>query len=423
VDGRSRQWRSVAELETMGTDDSLLALAERNLITQPSHAADILYTSGTTGNPKGVLLTHEMLVRTAFASAFGRGLTPGHRVVFSLPMYHVFGYIECLLALSFAGGAVVPRLAFDAADILSTVSLHQVHEIACVPTMTFALLDEARQNAYDFSTIKVMYSSGGPQPASIFDEMREVFGPDEMVHGYGQTETTAAMTASAPEASEDELRHTNGRPRHAGIAGDAALGGALAIYKVTDIETGEDLPPGIRGQLVATGPAITPGYFNKPEETAAAFDANGWFKTGDVGVIDHEGRVVLLGRVKDTYRCGGEMVMPKEIENLLAEHPGVHEAHVVGIPHPRMGEVGCAVVVRSASTVEDTYPNEAELIKLCMGRLARFKVPAHVIFMEAAELPVTVTGRVQKFRLADQVVAHLAGFIDNTGTINNSVDK
>jgi fatty-acyl-CoA synthase len=400
AEGRSRRWRSVADIEALGTDDSAAKLDACDRTADPSQPADILYTSGTTGSPKGVLLTHDMLVRTAFASANGRGLRPGHRVVFSLPMYHVFGYIECLLALSFAGGAVVPRLAFDPVDILSAVPRHRANEIACVPTMTFALLDEARRNQYDFSTINVMYSSGGPQPESIFDEMKEVFGPDEMVHGYGQTETTAAMTASAPEASQEELRRTNGRPRAAGIAGDATLGGVLAVYKVIDIETGADLPAGTRGQLVARGPAITPGYFDKPDETAAAFDENGWFKTGDVGIIDAQGRVVLLGRVKDTYRCGGEMVMPKEIENLLVEHPGVTEAHVVGVPHPRMGEVGCAVIVVAGAGAR---PTEEELIELCRSRLARFKVPAHVVFMAASDLPVTVTGRVQKFRLAEAV--------------------
>jgi fatty-acyl-CoA synthase len=294
AEGNSRAWQSVEELEAMGTEDSQDRLVALDATADPASHADILYTSGTTGSPKGVLLTHNMLIRTAYASSFGRGLWPGYRTVFSLPMYHVFGYIECLLAHSFAGGAVVPRLAFDPVDILTSVAVHQATEIACVPTMTFALLDEARSKQYDLSSIKVMYSSGGPQPESIFDDMREVFDPDEMIHGYGQTETTAAMTASAPEADEDELRRTNGRPRNAGIAGDADLGGTLATYKVIDVDSGEDVGVGVRGQLVARGPAITPGYFDKPAETAEAFDANGWFLTGDVGIIDAKGRVVLI---------------------------------------------------------------------------------------------------------------------------------
>jgi fatty-acyl-CoA synthase len=402
-------WKTLGDVEDFASDAANVRIQELALSVDPASNSDILYTSGTTGQSKGVLLTHNMVTRTAYAAAHGRGLEPGHRVVFSLPMYHVFGYIECLLAVMYVGGAVVPKLVFDPADILAAVTKHQVHEIACVPTMTIALLAEARANSYDFSSLSIMYSSGGPSAPSMVDEIREVFAPREMVAGYGQTETTAAMTANLPELSDDYLKYKNGTFRHAGIAGDPSLGGTLAIYKVIDIVNGAETARGESGELVVRGPAVTAGYYNKPEETAAAFTADGWLHTGDLGVMDDENYVTLVGRLKETYRCGGEMVMPKEVENLLVEHRAVSQAHVVGIPHPRMGEVGCAVIVAEPN-VDRTNDGALaqELIALCSTELARFKVPAHVLFVSAAELPLTVTGRVQKFRLVELVVARLA---------------
>ncbi len=402
-------WRTLSDVEELSNDASLAKVRALTLTGDPASNSDILYTSGTTGQSKGVLLTHNMVTRTAYASAHGRGLTPGHRVAFSLPMYHVFGYIECLLAVMYVGGAVVPKLAFDPADILSCVAKQQVHEIACVPTMTIALLAEARANVYDLSTISIMYSSGGPAAPSMIDEIREVFSPEEVVAGYGQTETTAAMTANLPELSDDYVKYKNGTFRNAGIAGDPSLGGTLAIYKVIDVVTGADAAPGESGELVVRGPAVTEGYYNKPEETAAAFTSDGWLHTCDLGVIDAENYVTLVGRLKETYRCGGEMVMPKEVENLLIEHPSVAQAHVVGIPHPRMGEVGCAVIVAKPTVHQSQHGDlSQELLALCTKELARFKVPAHVVFMSGEELPLTVTGRVQKFRLVELVLPRLA---------------
>jgi fatty-acyl-CoA synthase len=405
---RKPTWQTLSDVEALASEEAAAKLRELSLIADPASHSEILYTSGTTGQSKGVLLTHNMVTTAGYASAYGRALTPGHRVVFSLPMYHVFGYIECLLAVMYVGGAVVPKLAFDPADILSAVAKHQVQEIACVPTMTIALLAEAKANPYDLSTISIMYSSGGPSAPSMVDEIREVFSPDEVVAGYGQTETTAAMTMNLPELSDDYVKYKNGTFRNAGIAGDPALGGTLAIYKVIDIVTGVDVPAGERGELVVRGPAVTSGYYNKPEETAAAFTSDGWLRTGDLGVMDAEHYVTLVGRLKETYRCGGEMVMPKEVENLLIEHPAVNQAHVVGIPHARMGEVGCAVIVPEPNVARSQDGTlSQELVDLCTRELARFKVPAHVLFLSADELPLTVTGRVQKFRLVDLVVQRL----------------
>ena len=157
-------------------------------------------------------------------------------------------------------------------------------------------------------------------------------------------------------------------------------------------------------ELVVRGPAVTPGYYNKPAETTALFTADGWMHTGDLGRLDEDGYLTLTGQIKESYRCGGELVLPAEIESVLNRHESVASAHVVGIPHERMGEVGCAFVVAA----EGKTVNEAELIAYCRELLARFKVPAHVLAVAEADLPVTATGKIQKFRLAQLAIASLA---------------
>src|SRR5262249_40866454 len=191
---------------------------------------------------------------------------------------------------------------------------------------------------FDGSRLLAVFNSGGSSPASIWQDIRDVLGAREILTAYGMTETTASTACTLPEGPDALLLATNGRCKLAGVAGEAALRGIRAQYKTIDPATGADLPPGESGELVARGPIVTRGYYRKEDETRAAFTADGWLHTGDVGVIDGEGNLALSGRLKETYRCGGEMVMPREIEGLLAQHPLVAQALVVGLPDPKMGE-------------------------------------------------------------------------------------
>lgn len=389
--------RTLSALAESDSDTHAAELAARASAGDPNGYSDILYTSGTTGTPKGVLITHEMVLRTAYGAAYNRALRDGHTMLFALPMYHVFGYVECLLASLFVGGAIVPRAIFDPHDTLEAIGRHQADEIICVPTMTLALLAQAREHAYDLEPLRVVFSSGGVAPDSIWEQIREVLAPEEVTTGYGMTETTAATACTLPEGPDEYLHDTNGKLRDAGVAGDPELDGRLAIYKAVDPQTGADLPCGERGELMVRGPIVTPGYYRKPEETAAAFEQGGWLHTGDIGTIDEQGYIRLTGRLKESYRCGGEMVMPKEVETTLEQHPAVSQAHVVGIRNAKMGDVGCAFVVLATGA----SVTEQELIAFCAARLARFKVPRHALFVQTAELPLTATGRVQKFRLVE----------------------
>jgi fatty-acyl-CoA synthase len=371
-------------------------LKTRESTNDPQACSDVIYTSGTTGRSKGVMLTHSMVLRTAYSCAFTRAFEDGRRILFALPMYHVFGYVECLMAATFVGGAIVPQAVFEPSQMLQSWGRHRATEIVCVPTMTLKMLEIAAVDASPAAPLVSFFNSGGVNPPDIWSRIRRCFSPAEIYTAYGMSETTASTACTQPADPEERLISTNGCLKQAGIAGEPALGGVLALYKTVSPETFEDLPAGTAGELLVRGPIVTPGYYNKPEETAAAY-SDGWLHTGDIGTVRTDGYVVLLGRIKESYRCGGEMVIPLEIEEVVNEHPLVAQALVVGIPDPRMGEVGCLCVVAKAPTP----PLPQELIALCAQRLARFKVPRHVIFIRAEEIPLTVTGRPQKFKLAE----------------------
>ena len=396
--------KSLESLARSGTPGSRAELAARERSADPHFRADVIYTSGTTGQPKGVMLSHDMILRAAYASAYTRAFEDGRRILFSLPMYHVFGYVECLVACTFAGGAIVPQVFFDAPGFLKAAEVHAATEMVCVPMMTLKLLEAADGSRFDGRRLLSMFNSGGASPPAIWQDIRDKLGAREVLTAYGMTETTASTTCTRPEDSDEYLHTTNGRFKLSGAAGDPALGGLLALYKTIDPVSGADLAPGESGELVARGPIVTTGYYNKPEETVAAFTPDGWLHTGDVGVVTSEGFVTLTGRLKETYRCGGEMVMPREIEDLLNTHPLVGQALVVGIPDPKMGEVGCVCVLPAGGV----RPDPQDLIDLCTARLARFKVPRHVVFITADELPLTATGRPQKFRLMEIAQSRLA---------------
>jgi fatty-acyl-CoA synthase len=375
------------------TPESDAELARREAAADGSALSDILYTSGTTGRSKGVMLTHDMVLRAAFSSVIAGAFEDGRRMQFAMPMYHVFGYAECLLAVLFAGGAIIPHLVFDAAEMLDAAERHRTTE----------LIELARQRGFDSTHLRVMFNSGGANPPGIWSEIREVLRPLEMRMGYGMTETSASATSSVPEDDDTRLLTTHGRFKPASVAGDPAIGGRVAIYKSIDPETLADLPPDTEGELVVTGPIVTRGYYKKPEETTAAFTPDGWLRTGDVGRVSADDYVTLTGRIKETYRCNGEMVMPREIEMLFDDHPSIEQALVVGVPDARAGETGCLCIVPRGAK----RPDPAALLELCAAKLARFKVPRHVLFLEAADIALTVTGRPQKFKLAQLAVERL----------------
>lgn len=389
TDGRTREGvRTVEDLAELGDTN---ADAARGASMTPDDIGDMLYTSGTTGSPKGVLVTHDAVQRTAYASALTRAFEDGRRILFSLPCYHMFGYVEGLLASMVVGGAIIPQTAFDPVRYFEGIQRHRATDILCVPTMTVALLEHPRRGEFDLSTLTAILSGAAPAPVWLWEKVRDELGVREIVTGYGMTECGGAMTLTLPE---DDLAYTSdtvGQPKLAGVAG---VDGAITKYKTIDPETGADLPPHTEGELASRGPTNMLGFWRKAEETAAALHG-GWVRSGDLGRVRVDGYLEVTGRSKELYKSGGELVMPKEIEELLSTHPGISQVFAIGVPDDRWGDVGCACVVRAP----DAEISAEEIIALCKAKLARFKVPKHVLFLSAAELPTTPTGKVQKYRL------------------------
>jgi fatty-acyl-CoA synthase len=403
-DSQKSDFPAITDLGRFATTQADEELLQREAKASASSVSDIVYTSGTTGRPKGAMLTHDNVLRAAFSSALTRSFEDGRRILFALPMYHVFGYVECWVAALFVGGSIIPQASFDPDAMLELAQQLNATDIVCVPVMTQALIEHARKRPFHSETLLSVFNSGGVNVPSVWAEIRDALGAKEIHTAYGMTETTASAMCTWTEDDAEILVDTNGRYKFAGPAGDEAIGGLVAQYRVTDPETGQELPFDCDGELQVRGPIVTQGYYCKPEETQAAFTADGWFRSGDIGRLSEDGYIKLNGRLKESYRCGGEMVMPREIEDLLSNYPGIAQVFAVGIPDPKMGEVGCLCII----PLDGAMPVVDDIIAHCAVRLARFKIPKFVVMMEPEDIPLTATGRPQKFELAELAIERLS---------------
>lgn len=408
----SPAWPRVVLLNTDGrarpgclTVDGLAAIGDGNrgasagLDPDPHGPGDMLYTSGTTGSPKGVVTSHDAVLRTAYASALTRAYEDGRRILFSLPCYHMFGYVEGLLSVMFVGGAIIPQTTFSADGYFAGIQRHRATDILCVPTMAVAMLESEARMKYDLDSLGAILCGSAPAPIWLWQKIEEDFGVSEIVTGYGMTEAGGAMTLTRPEDPLPLTSETVGKPKLAGAAGVTGSD-ALVVYKTVDPVTGKDCAPGEEGELVSSGPTVMIGYWNQPNETAATL-RSGWLFSGDLGRVRDDGYLEVTGRGKELYKSGGELVMPKEIEDLIASRDDVSQAFAVGLADDRWGEIGCVVVVPAptATLTED------DIIAMCRVGLAGFKVPRRVVFYRAEDLPMTPIGKVQKFRLAQQLTS------------------
>ena len=264
-EGSASSLSTLDMLVESATHESDAELVRREAAADGASLSDILYTSGTTGRSKGVMLTHDMVLRAAFSSVIAGAFEDGRRMQFAMPMYHVFGYTECMVAVLFVGGAIVPHLLFDPVALLDAAERHRTTELVGVPMMTHKLIDAARVRGFDSTHLKVMFNSGGANVPTVWGDIRSALGVDEVRMGYGMTETSASATSSRPEDDDTNLITTHGCFKPANVAGDPAIGGRVAIYKAIDPETLCDLPDGDEGELVVRGPIVTRGYYKKPD--------------------------------------------------------------------------------------------------------------------------------------------------------------
>jgi len=388
-------WDAFLEMASQVDDE---ALEQRIAASEyPDEVSDIIYTSGTTGLPKGVMLTHDMFLRCAFSTALSRAFEDGRRVFTPLPFYHVFAYVEGLLAVSFVGGAVIFTPQFHPREALAMIDRFRATDFLCVPSMLVAILNHPERNRYDLSSLHALMCAAAPAPVPIWERTVQELGVKEICTGYGGTEATASTVHTEVGDPIEVVATRVGRIKPAGASGLPEFGGANVQYKVIDPETGEDLPEGSVGELTVRGNTVTRGYYKKPEETAAAIDKDGWFRTGDLGRIDEKGYIEFLGRSKEIYKVSGENVSQKEVEEVISRHPAVSQVYVVGVPDPLTTETGAAFIELKPGA----SCTRREIIQWCQDHLAKFKVPRHVWFVEPGSWPMTGTGKIQKFRLEE----------------------
>jgi acyl-CoA synthetase (AMP-forming)/AMP-acid ligase II len=337
----------------------------------PDGVSDILYTSGTTGRSKGAMSAHRQSLAVAAAWAELVGLSPTDRYLVVNPFFHSFGLKAGILASLLTGAAMVPQAVFDVRETMRLVEREGITVLPGAPTIYQSMLDHPDRHRHDLSSLRLAVTGAANVPAALVERMRDELAFDTVLTGYGLTEAVVA-TMCRPGDDPETVAHTCGR---------AAAGCEVRI-------AGD-------GEVLLRGPNVMLGYLDDPAATAAAIDPDGWLHTGDIGQLDDRGYLTITDRKKDMYVCGGFNVYPAEVERALARLPGVAESAVVGVPDPRLGEVGRAYVVPAPGHPLST----AEVVAFCRERLANYKVPREVEFRAA--LPRNASGKVLKYLLRE----------------------
>jgi len=376
------------QFNTLGEQGDMRRLHLSRLQVRLGSTALILYTSGTTANPKGCMISHEAIVRNSAALADRYELTGEDSFWSPLPMFHIAAILP-LTAIFAKGGTYVTTGYFQAGEALKMMEQDQVTATyPCFWTIMSDLVDHPDFEKTDLSRVKLMNANFAVQPPEIGEKMKKALPNAIFVGTFGMTETAGTVTTSRFDATEEQRFKRLGTP----------LSGMEV--KAIDPETGKEAVPGEKGEAWIRGYSTFTEYYKSPEKTAEALDDEGWFHSGDLISIDPDGQLMFHGRLRDMLKVGGENVAAVEIETWLQNHEAVKLAQVVGIPHPRLTEVPAAFIELEPGKTAD----EEELIAFCKGKIAGFKIPRHVRFVE--EWPISST-KIQKFRLQDQLIGEL----------------
>ena len=371
-------------------------LDDRSAAVSVDDVINMQYTSGTTGFPKGVMLSSRNIVNNGEALGRGLGYTPDDRLCLCVPLFHCFGCVIGVLGAFTHGAALCPVESFDPVRVLATVAREQCTALYGVPTMFLAQLEHPDFGQYDLTSLRTGIMAGALCPEPVMRRVMSQMHLPEITIAYGLTESSPGITHTPRDSTIEDRSQT--------------VGTVLPELEVKIVDgMGEMLASGERGELCVRGYNVMKGYYDNPEATAAAITADGWLHTGDEATIDERGYVRITGRIKDLIIRGGENISPKEIEDCLREHPAVADAYVYGLPDEFFGEVVAAAVrVRSGDQQSgDAAPNADALILWCSERLARFKVPKSIRFV--TEFPMTASGKVQKFKLREEHLPVLRG--------------
>lgn len=366
----------VLELGTAISDEQLRA---RQASVKPHDVAQIQYTSGTTGHPKGVMLTHHSTLNNALLTARRAGLADGERFLASMPLFHTAGCVVNVLSTLLHRGTLIMAVYFDARKMLELIDAEKPSIINMVPTMLIAMLGDPlfQQGRFNTRSITKMLTGGTSIPVVLIDEVHKRIGGNPMIV-LGLTETSPIVCQTLPDDSFELKSTTVGQPLpHTSV-------------KVVDQETGEVLGFDQPGELLVKGYLLMQGYYLMPEKTAETIDAQGWLHTGDLGMMDKNGYVRVIGRLKDMIIRGGENIYPVEIEEFLLGHESVEQAAVVAVPDEYMGEEAAAILRLAQGASLD----EAVLREYCRARISRHKVPKYFLFVD--EFPLTASGKFRK---------------------------
>ena len=365
------------EIERLGSAQSL------------DDVINMQYTSGTTGFPKGVMLTHRNVVNNGYFIGEGIGLTPIDRVCVPVPFFHCFGCVIGVLGAYTHAAALVPLEWFDALRVLQNLEQEQCTALYGVPTMFIAELEQLNYHSFDLSSLRTGIMAGALCPEPLMRKAMEKMNLTELTIAYGLTETSPVITLT-PRNDSIELR-------------TQTVGKVLPELevKIVDPFTGLECPTGVPGELCCRGYNVMSGYYNNPRATAEAIDREGWLHSGDQATIDAAGYIRITGRIKEIIIRGGENIAPKEVEDLLRQHPAVADVYCYGVPDEKYGEE-----VAAAIRLNPSAETSAEEVRdFCLNRIARFKIPRHIRFVES--FPMTASGKIQRFKLREQFVASL----------------
>jgi fatty-acyl-CoA synthase len=366
------------------------ALREREAALEFDDPINIQYTSGTTGLPKGATLSHHNILNNAFFSCRTLEYSDRDRVAIPVPFYHCFGMVLGVLGCAVHGACVVsPSEAFDPLAVLEAVESERCTSLYGVPTMFIAELEHPRFDEFDLSSLRTGMMGGAPCPVELMKRVIERMHMHGVTIVCGMTETSPVSTQTAPEDPIEKRVGTVGRAQ------------AHVEIKIVDPATGAVVPRGVPGEQCTRGYLVMLGYWGDEEATRKAIDGSRWMHSGDLAVMDEEGYVSIVGRIKDMVIRGGENVYPREIEEFLHRIPGVSEAQVVGVQDPKYGEEVMAWI----KLKDGARLSAEELAAACRGRIATYKIPRYWTFVDS--FPMTVTGKVQKFRLREMAVEEL----------------